>query len=947
MDEIVSPPPARQRMSQRGRQINVAAPSTSRVANTNTNTNMQGSSHGVKHTSTANARRLLSGSDEEEELRPKKRKRRIVDPQKGPAAAKPRASLDGRNPTDGMRAGPSSQAPASAPALPRSAMFNSDAAREARRQRRVTMDTGILGSTSTQPGTSSQVSRAADKQTSAGGPSASSLRLPRTNADTPLQRAQARRKSTNLTGRPGEEPSGAGLSRPRAPPSKAPAPSEIIEILDSDDEPPPSTQPTAVPKAPAPPPRPNIPRRTKYKTVPVPRYREDNGIIILDDDDDPPPPPLATQSINNAKPTAPTSNTLLAREASPVRQVPPRQSPSTSVTRRSQTPVSAVTHVEVASEHAAPAPDVQDVEMAEEEPPGLDTHAEPVPPEEPAVVDAQPMDGVATSEVHAEPDEPPDGDIAMDEPSVPLDDQVDLVQNSADTTVRSPSPPAPPVNEASSEPLIASQGRSEEAKEAARDSALLPTVVPSSSEGVTPSSVPPEPLLASISFEPKDDTAGQPLQPPQPQLQPALPASVLPSGPRDGTESPVSAMLDPPLKDLSISDISATSPRTGTSPPVTSPEPPVPTAKSPPPATAKAPSSATPNPSTPQRPALPRVQIKSFLYGGPDGFFAPVHRLSQKRLSQASPLSQGSNVGTSTSKPGSRTSGSLSPTASRVGRATKPPPSSSQGGQERSSSSTAPSRNLTGTPPQDTAEKPRAEASQMLEEQPAAPVGAEVPISRAKSPAEETTPQAVVAADAPLLERQEDHPMEDSVKGTQEPAPRLEARVFPGEAGVESVTGTSAAVPNSALESSASAARPSTQVVSSAEEEAQASALPVQAKETSGAERSDTPPPTEELSQSRTLSQIIRKAVNEIARNEVIDLTFDDSDSEPTARAASSTSKLTEQGATASVQPSKSIILLCRAFGSDHDSDSAYVRSTFDFDRPTYYPHTGVSSEAH
>ncbi|KAI0663362.1 hypothetical protein C8Q70DRAFT_352552 [Cubamyces menziesii] len=913
MDEIASSPPPRQAIPTQKKQANMGPP-TSRV--TATNSNMQGSGTGVKHTSTANARRLLSGSDEEEELRPKKkRKRRIVDPQKGPAVAKPRVSLDGRHPTDTTRAGPSSQAPAPTPALPRSAIFNSEAAREARRQRRVTMDMGILASTSTQPSTSSQVSRPADKQASAGRPSASGLRLPRTNlADgvTPLQRAQARRKSTNLTGRPDGESSGAGPSRPRAPPSTAPAPAEIIEILDSDDEPPPPTQPAAVPKAPAPPPRPNIPRRTKYKTVPVPRYREDNGIIILDDDDDdPPPPPPATQSINHAKPTAPTSNTPLARDPSPVRQVPLRQSPSTSATRRPQTPVSAAVHAEVVSEPIAPEPDVQDIEMAEEEPPGPDMDTGFIPPEEPTVIDEQPIDSVATSEVNAEPDEPPDGDIAMDDTSVPPDLEVDLVQNPADITARSPSlPPVPPADEAPSEPLPASEGRSEEADEAVRDSPLLPRVAPSSSEDVTPSSVPPEPLLASVFFQPKpkDNATDLPPQSPQPQSQPALPASVLPSGPREGTESPVSAMLDPPLKDLSISDISPTSPQTGTPPPA-SPQPPVPTAKSPtpatakslPPSTAKLPSPATSNPSTPQRPKLPRVKIKGFLYGGPDGFFAPVHRLSQKRLSQASPLPQGSNVGASTSKAGSRASASLSPTASRVARAVKPPVSSSQDTRERSSSSTAPGGNLIETLPLDAAEKPRTEASEMLEVQSAAAVEAEVSMSRPKSPAKEAAPQVIAAADAPLVGRQEDHPMEDNVKETQEPAPGLEAHIPPGEVSAESLTGTSAAVPNSALES-ASAARAPTQVVS-AEEEAQVSVSSVQAEaeEASGAERSDTPPPTEEQPQSRTLSQIIRKAVNEIAKNEIIDLTCDDSDNEPTTHTGPSTSKPTEQGMTVNV----------------------------------------------
>ena len=143
--------------------------------------------------------------------------------------------------------------------------------------------------------------------------------------------------------------------------------------------------------------------------------------------------------------------------------------------------------------------------------------------------------------------------------------------------------------------------------------------------------------------------------------------------------------------------------------------------------------------------------------------------------------------------------------------------------------------------------------------------------------------------------------MEDNVKETQEPAPGLEAHIPPGEVSAESLTGTSAAVPNSALES-ASAARAPTQVVS-AEEEAQASVSSVQAeaKDGSGAERSDTPPPTEEQPQSRTLSQIIRKAVNEIAKNEIIDLTCDDSDNEPTTHTGPSASKPTEQGVTVNV----------------------------------------------
>ncbi|KAI0335058.1 hypothetical protein GY45DRAFT_979268 [Cubamyces sp. BRFM 1775] len=907
MDEITSSPPARQTNPQQRKQVNMAPPpSTSRV--TDASSNMQGPSTGVKHTSTANARRLLSGSDEEEELRPKKkRKRRIVDPEKGPAVAKPRVSLDGRLPTDPTRPGPSSQA--SAPVLPRSSMFSSEAAREARRQRRVTMDTGILAGTSTQPGPSSQVSRAADKQSGGGRPPAAGLRLPRTIADPPLQRAQARRKSgTNLTGKPDGESSGAGISRPRAPNSSASAPAEIIEILDSDDEPPPPTQPTAVPEPPAPPPRPNIPRRTKHKTVPVPRYREDNGVIILDDDDDlPPPPPPRTHFTNHVTSAAPAPVATLATRVSPARQASPRRSPMTATV---------VSPVEAESEPAAPEADVEDIEMADEELPGLDMHEEVVPPEEPAETDEQPMDGVATSDVHADPDEPPDDDIAMDEPAVPPDPQVDSAEEPTEGVARSPSPrPALPEDEAPPASLPVSEDGFRGVGEVTRDSDMLPATLPSGSEGVTPSSVPHEPLLATLS-EPKDDTANRPPQPPlsQPQPQPALPASLLSAEPRERTESPVSAMLDPPLKDLSISDISTTSPRSGTPPPpAASPKLPVPPVKSPPPATAKPPSPATPNPSTPQR---PRVQIKSFLYGGPDGFFAPVHRLSQKRLSQASPLSQGTSTGASPSKAGQRASDSLSPTASRVARVAMPS-ALSQDKQEQSSTSTASIRNLTSTQLLGTAEKPQTEASEMLGVRSAALVKPEVSISRAKSPAEEAATQiravAVAAVGASPVERQEDHFMEeDYVKETQEPTPGLEARTSPGEAGAERMTGpTPAAVLNSALDLSASSSAPRdpTQVVSSAEEdsEAQASVVTVQVEEASSgakvAERSDTPPPTEEPPQPRTLSQIIRKAVNEIARNEVIDLTFDDSDNEPTAQASSATSKPAEQGASASVPP--------------------------------------------
>ncbi|KAI8993915.1 hypothetical protein BD414DRAFT_267310 [Trametes punicea] len=148
-------------------------------------------------------RRLFPGSDEDEELRPrKKRKRRIVDPEMGLATARTRVSLEGPLPTDGARLAQLS--PHVGDASLSTAVDRITLMREARRLRQGTTDSVGLAASGAQSYSKSHVEGRTEKQPIEVGSSYSSQKpipqVPRSNNAAPLQRAQARRKSSNPSG---------------------------------------------------------------------------------------------------------------------------------------------------------------------------------------------------------------------------------------------------------------------------------------------------------------------------------------------------------------------------------------------------------------------------------------------------------------------------------------------------------------------------------------------------------------------------------------------------------------------------------------------------------------------------------------------------------------------------------------------------------------------------
>ncbi|KAI0665961.1 hypothetical protein C8Q78DRAFT_486545 [Trametes maxima] len=385
VDEIDSTPPAQPSPTQSKR----PGPrlGESRLAR---RTGAPGSSGGSSQTASAGpskppplsfpARRPLPSSDEEEVPRPKKKKKLIINPERsGMATAGTRVSLFGRLPIDSA----SPFGTRNAPNLP-------NTTQDARRNRRVTIDGALPGGSGAQSG-----SQADGGKRSAGVGLTSSPRIPLPRkasalgsilSQTPLQRARARQKSANNpSGRdvPTQASSGSSAadptqSRPQYAP--APPPHEVIEILDSDDDPPP-TQPPKAPERPprpaVPPPRarPDLPRthRSKHPPEPVPKYKEDdNGVIILDSDDEETtttvtePPHQDRDSVPAPLPSRPVSQT----SAPSVPSSGDSDSPPSHIAASSGGP-SPPEPALTPTEPPALAPDTEDVTMADEESPDV------------------------------------------------------------------------------------------------------------------------------------------------------------------------------------------------------------------------------------------------------------------------------------------------------------------------------------------------------------------------------------------------------------------------------------------------------------------------------------------------------------------------------------------------------------------------------------------------
>ncbi|CDO69199.1 hypothetical protein BN946_scf185042.g101 [Trametes cinnabarina] len=547
VDEIASTPqsPVRRRSLEKNNRPDMGPPTSQPVHRP---TFVEGSSTGGQPSSSAprkppslsQTRRPLSDSGSDDDKRPKKkRKKMILDPEIGIASARTRASLEGQLAGDATRPIQLSHLPFAVFSV---ALKSSDALREARRKRRVTMDVGILAA----GGTQSMGSQAAR----------------RSNADAPLQRAKARRKSTNSTGTGTRLMTGEGgalCPNGKNPPQTSAAPSqlEVIEILDSDDEPP--RPPLSLPKAPAkpsaPPPKPDIPRRTKYRPNSVLRYREDdNGVILLSSDSDEPPAPANLPAKSPQTAPAKRFSQHSPRRSSPrvLRPISPQPDSTFTGVHAVRAPSVSQAALQADMEDPAvltpnPSPVQQGVEMAEEQPPDSNIVHRHSPADGPYISEEQHED--ITTSVH-----PKDGPSDLPKPDLDVM-QVEPTVLTGETIKDFPTPesaiaPSPLVEE----PMATEVGSPEELTVSRAELAGAdPCADVSSSNGPQPEASPlqagskpfvqPHPVSSSLVSASSTDQV--------PALELRLPAWTLEM--RSETASPVSSALDPPLQQLAIS----------------------------------------------------------------------------------------------------------------------------------------------------------------------------------------------------------------------------------------------------------------------------------------------------------------------------------------------------------------------------------------------------------
>ncbi|KAI0358667.1 hypothetical protein OH77DRAFT_1204049 [Trametes cingulata] len=680
VDEIAPSPPIQQRSPARKKQQSTVGLGGHRVSNGTTAAGS--SSAGMQPPSTAPlkpsvpsfSRRPLSGSDGEEALRPKKKKkRRIIDPEKGPAAAGTRVSLNGTLPTDG----PASGKPSSTNGINASARFPLlSATQESRRNRRVTLDGGALPGPSTQPQPGTRPE--ADRRSSAIGLSSSSHNVPGPSAngsqpsrvlkETPLQRAQARRKSRNPADGSVNQSNGKGpvagpstQPLPRAPP--APSPHEVIEILDSSDDEPalplPKAKTPAKPPAPVPPPTQArnfaLPRRTKYKAAPVPKYREDdNGVIILTSDEDDSPP---AQSVPSGPSKSPPVSKAPAQPPEPppkpVSEVPNAPVPLVSNAGGDVSTPTSATEVPRHAESKMTVPGVEDVEMAEDNPNHLELLEEPPTTEESSFTNDQPMDDFVESPEPMLPD-PQEAD-AMVEDTLP---PADILPETHPPTLPPPASPKP-LESSPRSPVETGENSWSPPEEASSRADTPRRATPAQLDTIPTESPPHSPLIENNLAAPSPALSPQrlPSLPPMPSTSPPT---------RSETATPVSAVLDVPLKDLAISGSSAVEDSGAARPPSMSQPAPMST------------SSMQADPPKFLSQPLPRkkkIRIKGgSLHGGPDGFFASVYRVAQKRRANLL-SSQASSKTPASTDASQRATASVSPKASRVARRTPSPAS--------------------------------------------------------------------------------------------------------------------------------------------------------------------------------------------------------------------------------------------------------------------------------
>ncbi|KAI0633593.1 hypothetical protein C8Q77DRAFT_799559 [Trametes polyzona] len=562
VDEIApSPPPVQRRVFER-RQHAPGGPSSQRQAN-GSRAGM-GVSRGTQSAMAAprmpppptTNRRPLSGSDEDDESRPRKKKkqRQLVNPYAAGASVR----LPDLPPA---RRGMQSKVPSS---------VASNASQDDHRNRRV----NTSGSAADGHGFRSALGRMADGQTPR---RASDIGLPSSSRPPPsqlssqmppLSQARSRRAMLNIV----EPPNGSPRSNPSATAGPStqhtahpPPAHEVIEILESesDDEPQPpprpaapppdATQCTAAAPVPVPPSVPPIPRRKQYKATapppPAPQYRVDeNGVIdLLSDSDEPPPPRPQTAASSSTggrgphpePPSAPPelSSEVRSGEAEPPpplddgnsQDAPTATGPPNDtrapMPRPLQPPETAIPEQSERDDAMVPE-GAEDVDMAE-------GHCVP---EEPPPDEVQPMDDVANLP-EPELEEPPDPDLIQEDEAVP-----DPVGTAAGLE-------ATPASDSSEQALV--------------EMPLSSAETPGNHLNLVSEAVaPPLPQdLASLSAQtgtaedaavglptPEDIAGETPVD--LPLVHP------LPTDIRSETASPVSAVLDPQLKDLAITSTS-------------------------------------------------------------------------------------------------------------------------------------------------------------------------------------------------------------------------------------------------------------------------------------------------------------------------------------------------------------------------------------------------------
>ncbi|OSD07079.1 hypothetical protein PYCCODRAFT_793710 [Trametes coccinea BRFM310] len=822
-------------------------------------------------------RRPLSDSGSDGDIRPrKKRKKRILNPEQGPAAARTRVSLDGQPGADDTRPIRLSQLPAKV--IP--ALKSSDALREARRHRRVTMDIGIAAHNSGQPSASQPERRFARHSDATGTPSASQKSipsLPRSNANAPLQRAQARRRSTN-EGRDARPSNGqAGPSSQRPPPTSAVPPSpEVIEILDSDDDPHPP-QLTKAPPAPL-----NIPRRTKYQTNLPPRYREENGVIILTDDDEPAatPKPPATSAPSAPEKRPEEIYQQIRAQVSSLRPVAPLP-PETSLPPRShdhQSPLPQTTAQDEVDAHAILPPvgirDPQDVEMAEEESVLPEILDEISTKEEPSTVKQQPVDNIAAPQDDPQ-DHPPDPDLDTMQEDPPLSSREPPQEGHAveETHTTAPSPLAelPVQTQLTVEPSAAAEDLAKPDSVQKTSSPSLPTRdVDDTSTADQESSEKPPPLSDTI---PSD----LPNQVPPPRI----PAFAVVS--RSETASPVSTILDPQLQELVISEGSTGIEQKGEQASSSGLQQ---FTSSIPPSSCTSSSTSSSSSSQSLRKAA-KIRIKAPLYSGPNGFFADVYRLSQKRRQSQTPSASQSRLAASSSttltappEASSSAAAPISPDVTKVSQMDSPPAS-------KESSAMSDQKSAASVQVQ---AAPQLRVVDQSNEVPIHTKETELPACQPTKPDEDgpahnkTSPQAVEELQNTSLD--EDQPLEGNSLVAPATAPSPTPSPAHPPAPTAALEYVQAEVPTD--QPSADSHLPSKthalEVPRTGENFDEVRASQVSASDMGeNATRGDTPPVENPV--PRTLSQIILKAVSEKAHKVVVDLTSEDDPDQDAAKA--------------------------------------------------------------